>query len=285
MFLRTRGLAKSANGLKEDFFSIELWSKWAAVHLRQMICRFQWQWEERGRAHACDSSDTEIMTAHSRWRRRQGEGNGKMRTNRYLGHQQTTDLMVNEQYQVANFCFWNGLLLLRLSETYKRRGLPSAGITEPATSQPSQQPATNTNENESRKQLVHWILYELHLLTMCSFVDWNEGDPDVSDCLGHRCRTAAHQNRQAEHRDLWWWQLQAQVKFYSSLDLIPLKWGFVHSTKSSYTPQKNLKNPRIYFFEDFKSVHLIWEWTIPRFQCLNPFLFKNPRTPKKIRKK
>ena len=109
MFLHTRGLAKSANGLKEDFFSIELWSKWAAVHLRQMICRFQWQWEERGRAHACDSSDTEIMTAHSRWRRRQGEGNGKMRTNRYLGHQQTTDLMVKEQYQVANFCFWNGL--------------------------------------------------------------------------------------------------------------------------------------------------------------------------------
>jgi hypothetical protein len=47
---------------------------------------------------------------------------------------------------------------------YKRRGLPSAGITEPSTSQQSQQPATN--QNESRKHLVHSILYELlaHLL-------------------------------------------------------------------------------------------------------------------------
>ena len=35
---------------------------------------------------------------------------------------------------------------------------------------------------------------------------------------------------------------------------------------------KKSKKPRD-FFEDSNSVHLIWEWTTPRIQWLNPFLF------------
>ena len=41
------------------------------------------------------------------------------------------------------------------------------------------------------------------------------------------------------------------------------------------SPQKIRKKFKKFmdFFEDLKSVHLIWEWTTPRIQCLNPFLF------------
>ena len=63
--------------------------------------------------------------------------------------------------------------------------------------------------------------------------------------------------------------------------------GLFTQKKSSYTPQKNRKkNPKKSedFFEDIKSVYLIWEWTTPRIQCLNPFLIikysygkKNPK--------
>ena len=61
--------------------------------------------------------------------------------------------------------------------------------------------------------------------------------------------------------------------------------GVVHSKKSSYTPKKNSKYRKKSkksqdFFEDFKSVHLIWEWTTPRIQYLNPFSL-NPPKPKK----
>ena len=56
--------------------------------------------------------------------------------------------------------------------------------------------------------------------------------------------------------------------------------GVVHSKKLSYTPKQNPKNSKKnpkkiqgFFFEDFKFVHLIWEFTTPRIQCLNPFLF------------
>ena len=65
--------------------------------------------------------------------------------------------------------------------------------------------------------------------------------------------------------------------------------GVVYSTKSSYTSQKNSKNPRKIktfqgFFQGFK-IHLIWEWTTPWFQCLNPFLFIKSSYTQRIRKK
>ena len=46
--------------------------------------------------------------------------------------------------------------------------------------------------------------------------------------------------------------------------------GFVNELN-----RKISKNPKKIqgFFEDLKSVHLIWEWTTPRIQWLNPFLF------------
>ena len=71
--------------------------------------------------------------------------------------------------------------------------------------------------------------------------------------------------------------------------------------KNPRTPRKKIrkirKKSKRYknFFEDLKSVQLIWECTTPRFQCLNPFLFikssytqenpeKNPKKSKKIQK-
>ena len=61
--------------------------------------------------------------------------------------------------------------------------------------------------------------------------------------------------------------------------------------KSSYTPPKNPQNPKQNpkkfkdFFEDLKSVHLIWERTTPRIQCLKPFLFiKSSYTKKDFEK-
>ena len=47
--------------------------------------------------------------------------------------------------------------------------------------------------------------------------------------------------------------------------------------KNYRTPKKSEKSKD--FFEDLK--YLIWEWKNFRIQCLNPFLFINPRTPKK----
>ena len=54
--------------------------------------------------------------------------------------------------------------------------------------------------------------------------------------------------------------------------------GIVPS-KNSKNPRKTPKNSKD-FFEDLKSVHLIWEQTTPRLQCLNRFFIHNPRTPK-----
>ena len=71
--------------------------------------------------------------------------------------------------------------------------------------------------------------------------------------------------------------------------------------KNPRTPPKKIRKKSKKskdFFEDLKSVYLIWEWTTTRFQCLNPFLFinssytqknpkkseKNRKNPKKIKK-
>ena len=57
-----------------------------------------------------------------------------------------------------------------------------------------------------------------------------------------------------------------------------------------HPPKKSKKIQ--WFFDDLKSVYLIWEWTTPRFQCLNPLLFiksaytqKNPEKNLKNLKK
>ena len=77
------------------------------------------------------------------------------------------------------------------------------------------------------------------------------------------------------------------------------------TTQGLFT-QKNPKDPKNpnkiqriqgIFFKDLKSVYIIWEWTTPRFQRLNPFLFikssytqknpekiqKNPKNSKKLK--
>ena len=55
----------------------------------------------------------------------------------------------------------------------------------------------------------------------------------------------------------------------------------VHKKRVSKN-QKITKKSKNFFFEDLKSVQLIWEWTTPRFQYLNPFLiYKNLVHPKK----
>ena len=48
--------------------------------------------------------------------------------------------------------------------------------------------------------------------------------------------------------------------------------GVVHSKKILVHPKKIWKKSKN-FFEDLKSAHIVWEWTTPRFQCSNPFLF------------
>ena len=61
-----------------------------------------------------------------------------------------------------------------------------------------------------------------------------------------------------------------------------LKKIFVHSPPP---PKKKKSKKSKDFFEDLKSVHLIWEWTTPRIHCLNPFLFiKSSYTKKKFEK-
>ena len=44
------------------------------------------------------------------------------------------------------------------------------------------------------------------------------------------------------------------------------------SLKKILRTKKDSKNS-LNFLEDLKSVYIIWEWTTPRIQCLNPFLF------------
>ena len=56
--------------------------------------------------------------------------------------------------------------------------------------------------------------------------------------------------------------------------------GVFHSKKSSYTPKEKSKKI-LGFFEDLKSVFLIWEWTTPRIQRLNPILFTKSSYTKK----
>ena len=48
--------------------------------------------------------------------------------------------------------------------------------------------------------------------------------------------------------------------------------GVVHS-KNPRTPPNKIRKKSKDFFEDEKSVNIIWEWTTPRIQCLHPFSF------------
>ena len=66
----------------------------------------------------------------------------------------------------------------------------------------------------------------------------------------------------------------------------------VHQKKISKNPYNlHIKKSKGFFWGS-KIPYLIWEWTTPRFQCLNPFLFikssytqiKSGKKPNKIRK-
>ena len=59
--------------------------------------------------------------------------------------------------------------------------------------------------------------------------------------------------------------------------------------KNPRTPPNKIRKKSKDFFEDEKSVNIIWEWTTPRIQCLHPFSFiesskKNSKNPKKSEK-
>ena len=43
--------------------------------------------------------------------------------------------------------------------------------------------------------------------------------------------------------------------------------------KNPRTPPNKIRKKSKDFFEDEKSVNIIWEWTTPRIQCLHPFSF------------
>ena len=68
-----------------------------------------------------------------------------------------------------------------------------------------------------------------------------------------------------------------QFKLWQYLNGSPSKWnnrGVVHKKILVHSQKKSGKSEKSKdFFEDLKSVNLIWGWTTPRIKCLNPFSF------------
>ena len=76
------------------------------------------------------------------------------------------------------------------------------------------------------------------------------------------------------------------TKYLLKFKRVLLKKIFVHPQKKIRKIRKKSEKTQGFFVEDLTSVHLIWEWTTPRFKCLNPFLFiTSTYTQKKNRKK
>ena len=67
--------------------------------------------------------------------------------------------------------------------------------------------------------------------------------------------------------------IQSQLSRGCSLKKIP-------RTPPKKSKKKSQKSKD--FFEDLKSIQLIWEWTTPRIQCKNPFLFIKSSYTKRI---
>ena len=74
---------------------------------------------------------------------------------------------------------------------------------------------------------------------------------------------------------IWEFKIRAPYLGVKNHSILVFKSFFIfkileRQKKNFEKSEKKKKNPRN-FCEDLKSLHLIWEWLNPQFQCLNPF--------------